>query len=117
MAMHISGSCHCGEIAFEAEGEFDKALECNCSLCRRKGSLLAFVPRSQFELTTARENLSTYQFNKHVIAHYFCANCGIAPFSEATMPDGTEMTAINLRCVPEIDLRALTITQYDGASH
>ncbi|CDZ58108.1 GFA family protein [Neorhizobium galegae] len=114
--MQISGSCHCGNIAFEAEGEFGTAMECNCSLCRRKGVLLAFVPRSQFQLATPRENLSSYQFNKHVITHYFCASCGVAPFSEATMPNGAEMAAINLRCVPEIDIATLTVTQYDGAS-
>ena len=114
--MRISGSCHCGRIAFEAEGEFDKAVECNCSICRRKGVLLAFVPRSQFELVTPGENLSTYRFNKHVIDHHFCATCGVSPFSEATAPDGTEMAAINVRCVPEIDLTRLTVTQYDGAS-
>ncbi|CAN7400945.1 MULTISPECIES: GFA family protein [Neorhizobium] len=114
--MQISGSCHCGKIAFEAEGEFGTAMECNCSFCRRKGVLLAFVPRSQFRLATPRENLSSYQFNKHVITHYFCASCGVAPFSEATMPNGAEMAAINLRCVPEIDIATLTVTQYDGAS-
>lgn len=114
--MRVSGSCHCGNIAFEAEGEFDKAMECNCSICRRKGVLLAFVPRTQFQMTTPVENLSTYRFNKHIIAHHFCANCGTSPFSEASMPDGTEMTAINLRCVPEIDLKALVVTEYDGAS-
>ncbi|CDN54788.1 Glutathione-dependent formaldehyde-activating GFA [Neorhizobium galegae bv. officinalis bv. officinalis str. HAMBI 1141] len=114
--MRITGSCHCGNIAFDAEGEFDTAMECNCSFCRRKGVLLAFVPRSQFQLATSQEKLSSYQFNKHVITHYFCAYCGIAPFSEATMPNGTEMAAINLRCVPEIDIATLTVTQYDGAS-
>ncbi|MCJ9673784.1 MULTISPECIES: GFA family protein [unclassified Neorhizobium] len=114
--MRITGSCHCGNIAFDAEGEFDTAMECNCSFCQRKGVLLAFVPRSQFQLATSREKLSSYQFNRHVITHYFCAYCGIAPFSEATMPNGTEMAAINLRCVPEIDIATLTVTQYDGAS-
>jgi hypothetical protein len=114
--MQISGSCHCGNIAFEAEGEFGTAIECNCSFCRRKGVLLAFVPHGQFHLATPRENLSSYQFNKHVITHYFCASCGVAPFSEATMPNGAEMAAINLRCVPEIDIATLTVTQYDGAS-
>lgn len=114
--MRISGSCHCGRIAFEAEGEFGQAMECNCSFCRRKGVLLAFVPRDSMQLTTPRENLSTYQFNNHVIAHYFCANCGVAPFSEATMPNGAEMAAINLRCVPAIDIGTLVVTQYDGAS-
>jgi hypothetical protein len=114
--LRISGSCHCGKIAFEAEGEFDKAMECNCSFCRRQGSLLAFVPRDKMQLLTPRSDLSVYFFKDKVIAHYFCDNCGMGPFGEATMPDGTEMTAINLRCAPEVDLAALEITQYDGAS-
>src|SRR5690349_7080688 len=42
--MH-KGSCHCGKIAFEVEGEIDSALACNCSICQRMGSLLWFVPR------------------------------------------------------------------------
>ena len=114
--MHVSGSCHCGNIAFEADGDVSSALECNCSMCRRKGVLLAFVPRTDMHLITPRENLSVYNFNKNVIAHYFCAKCGVAPFSEAVAPNGMEMSAINLRCVPEIDLSALKVNQYDGAA-
>ena len=38
--MNYKGSCHCGNIAFEVEGEIKGALACNCSLCQRKGSLL-----------------------------------------------------------------------------
>jgi hypothetical protein len=114
--MRVSGSCHCGNIAFEAEGDFAEAMECNCSFCRRQGALLAFVPRAGMELKTPRDNLKTYFFNKKVIAHHFCPQCGMAPFGEASMPDGTEMTAINLRCVPEIDLEGLKITRYDGAA-
>ena len=41
-----SGSCHCGRIAFEVEGEFADVKECNCSHCSRKGYLLWFVPRA-----------------------------------------------------------------------
>jgi hypothetical protein len=114
--MRINGSCHCGRIAFAAEGEFDTAMECNCSYCRRQGVLLGFVPREKFELTTPREDASVYWFNRQVIAHYFCGHCGIAPFGEAAGPDGREMTAINLRCVPELDLKGLVVKQYDGAS-
>lgn len=114
--MLISGSCHCGRIAFEADGEFDAAIECNCSFCRRQGALLAFVPREKMTLRTPREDLSIYHFNKRVIAHYFCDTCGIAPFGEATAPNGAEMSAINLRCVPELDLSGLTVRQFDGAS-
>lgn len=110
------GSCHCGKIAFAVEGEFTSALDCNCSLCRRKGGLLAFVPRDKFELKTPREAVSTYTFNHHVIQHHFCATCGVAPYAEGKMPDGAEMACINVRCIPAIDLAAIEIQPWDGRS-
>jgi len=114
--MLYEGSCHCGKIEFEAEGEFTSALDCNCSLCRRRGGLLAFVPRDKFTLKTPRENLSTYRFNTHTIQHHFCGTCGIAPFAEAKMPDGVEMACINVRCIPAVDLASLEIEPWDGQS-
>ena len=63
--MIYQGSCHCGGIAFEVEGDFRQGVDCNCSLCRRRGGLLAFVARDKFKLTTPEENLSTYTFNSH----------------------------------------------------
>ena len=82
--MTYKGSCHCGQIAFEVEGELKEVMACNCSICSRKGSLLWFVPRDQFHLLTAEDRVSTYTFNKHFIKHRFCPKCGIHPFSEAS---------------------------------
>ena len=115
--MKYEGSCHCGKVAFEVEGDFATAIECNCSMCRRKGSLLAFTPMENFRLTTPAADVSTYRFNKHVIDHHFCAACGVAPYSEGKDPQGNRMAAINLRCVPEIDLDTLTIQKVDGRSY
>jgi len=95
--MKYKGSCHCGKVAFEAEGEIGKVLACNCSMCRRKGSLLWFIPKTQFRLTTPESNASTYLFNKHVIRHRFCAVCGIHPYAEASDRNGNPTAAINVR--------------------
>ena len=110
------GSCHCGRIAFEVEGTVDQLMECNCSMCDRKGSLLWFVPRSSLRLSTPESNLSTYTFNKHVIQHKFCGNCGIGPFAYGTDPKGKQTAAINVRCLPELDRSAIKVMQFDGKS-
>ena len=116
MATH-AGSCHCGRIAFTVEGDFDKAIDCNCSMCRRRGSLLAFVPREALVLQTPESDIGTYAFNSRALQHHFCPHCGIAPFSEGRDPKtGHAMAAVNLRCVPDVDLAALQVTPYDGAS-
>jgi hypothetical protein len=115
--MHYQGSCHCGRIAFEVEGEIKDALACNCSICQRKGSLMWFVPRDKLQLKTAEDAMSTYTFNKHVIKHHFCPVCGMHPFGEGKDPKGNAMAAINIRCLEDIDLSAIPVHQYDGRSH
>ena len=107
-------SCHCGNVAFEVEGQIDGALSCNCSMCQRRGSLLWFVPRTSLTLLTPESNASTYLFNKHVIKHQFCGVCGIHPYGEGKSPDGTETAAINIRCIEGIDLASIPVHHYDG---
>jgi hypothetical protein len=114
--MSHEGSCHCGRIAFEVEGDIAEVLDCNCSLCRRRGGLLWFGPREALVLKTPESDLSTYTFNKHHIQHHFCANCGISTFGEADHPKtGERMVAVNVRSLPDIDLESLKVNPYDGA--
>jgi hypothetical protein len=112
--MVYKGSCHCGAVAFEAEGELKQVMECNCSICSRKGSLLWFIPRDKFRLLTPEDKLTTYTFNKHVINHRFCSTCGIHPFAEGIDPKGNRMAAINARCLEGVDLASLEVKQFDG---
>ncbi|MGQ0444260.1 MAG: GFA family protein [Beijerinckiaceae bacterium] len=110
------GSCHCGRIAFEVDGDVSQVMECNCSHCSRKGYLLWFVARQQLKLDTPEANLSTYMFNQHVIKHHFCGVCGCAPFGFGTDPKGQETAAVNVRCLPNLDRSKLEVAQYDGRS-
>lgn len=114
--MKYRGSCHCGKIAFEVEGELTGAMACNCSICSRKGSLLWFVPRERLRLLTPEEDLATYTFNKHVIQHRFCRVCGIHPYGEGTDPKGNRMAAINIRCLDGIALENIPVRHFDGRS-
>jgi hypothetical protein len=112
--MLYQGSCHCGHIAFEVEGDLTGAMACNCSMCQRKGTLMWFVPRDSLKLRTPDENASTYTFNKHVIRHRFCATCGVHPYGEAPDPKGNAMAAINIRCLEGVELEKIPVTHHDG---
>jgi hypothetical protein len=87
--LKYKGSCHHGRVAFEVEVQIKGALACNCSICRRKGSLLWAVPREKLRLLTPEDAASTYTFNKH---------------------------AINLCCLEGADLSAIPVQNYDGRS-
>lgn len=110
----ISGSCHCGAVQFTVEGEIDQAIECNCSHCSRKGFLLWFVPRPALSVSSGKEQLTTYTFNKHAIQHQFCSVCGVQAFGLGSMPDGTQMAAINIRCLEAVDLDAIQRVPVNG---
>jgi hypothetical protein len=114
--MTHKGSCHCGRIAFEVEGDLTQAMECNCSHCSRKGYLLWFVPRASLRLATPESALATYKFNKHVISHHFCPACGCAPFGVGTDPAGKAMAAVNVRCLEGVEPATLKIMPFDGRS-
>ncbi|CAI2534303.1 GFA family protein [Serratia proteamaculans] len=115
--MSFKGSCHCGAVTFTVNADLPhEALSCNCSICRRKGMLLAFFPIDCFVLNSGEDLLRGYTFNKHIIQHQFCQTCGTEAFAYGKGPDGAAMCAVNLRCVPELALDSLKIHPFDGAS-
>jgi hypothetical protein len=60
--------------------------------------------------------LTDYRFNKQRIHHLFCSVCGIKSFARGTGPDGTQMTAINARCLDGVEIDTLPVFKYDGKS-
>ena len=112
--MKYKGSCHCGKVAIEAEGEIKDAMACNCSMCLRRGSLLWFIPRDQLQLLTPEADAATYKFHKHVIEHRFCPACGIHVFGEGADPTGKRMAAVNIRCLEDFNLESIPVKHFDG---
>jgi hypothetical protein len=115
MARH-NGGCQCGRVRYTVEVGLDKLISCNCSRCGKLGSILAFAPASAFTLLQGEDALSEYRFNTHRISHLFCATCGIESFGRGVGPDGSEMAAINVRCLDDIDVFALKPHPFDGKS-
>lgn len=111
-----SGGCHCGAVRYTVRADLGMVIACNCSICSKRAALLSFAPASAFTLERGESSLTDYQFNKKVIHHLFCATCGIASFGSGTGPDGSEMVAINVRCLDDVDPDALTVTKIDGRS-
>lgn len=110
-----SGGCHCGKVRYDVTADLAQVYACNCSMCQKKGTLLAFVPLDQFHLIKGGDLLTDYQFNKHMIHHLFCTICGVTSFARGKSEQG-EMAAINVRCLDDIDIDALNVVKVDGRS-
>lgn len=111
MARH-QGGCHCGDVRFEIESDLRGIVECNCSICTKKGFLHLIVPPERFRLLTPEENLATYTFGTHTAKHHFCKRCGIAPFYRPrSHPDDY---SVNARCLDGVELTELEVKPFDG---
>jgi hypothetical protein len=114
--MSYKGSCHCGRIAYEVDADQAPVVECNCSICSRRGYLLWFLPADKLRLGTPEADMAHYTFNTHRIKHYFCPVCGCAPFGMGADKSGKKMAAINVRCLQGVDPKTLAVKPFDGRS-
>jgi len=111
MAMQ-TGGCHCGRVRFEVDGSPTAVVECNCSVCSRKGYLHWIVPRASFRLISGAGDLSTYRFGSRRAQHHFCQHCGVGSFYvPRSHPDGVD---VNARCLDGVDAASLPRSSFDG---
>ena len=106
------GGCHCGRVRFEVTAQIDEAIECNCSICTKKGFLHLLVEPKQFRLLTPQDAVAVYQFNTRTAKHYFCSTCGVCSYYlPRSHPDKID---VNVRCLEGITLEELTIVPFNG---
>ena len=113
--MKYEGGCHCGAVRFSFEGEtITKSQRCNGSICARKGALMSkgLVPESRLKIDAEDGALGFYQFGAKTVKHYFCKNCGIHTFHEATSRPGHYRS--NLGCIEGVDPLSLEAEIFDG---
>ena len=118
----ITGSCHCGKMAFRIEGELPVALtRCTCSFCSKRGALHAYYRPAQFRLTMATGGDAIYRWNTELVAHHFCSGCGCATFSDSpafesdgTWDGSTRRIGVNARLFDHFDVAAMPVEVIDG---
>ena len=113
-ARTYEGGCHCGRVRFRVEAALTQALECNCSICSKRGALWSPAQAAQFSLLKGDDALSDYQFAKKNVHHLFCESCGVGSFSRGAAPNGQEMVMVNVRCLDGVDVSALERRPFDG---
>lgn len=112
MIENYYGGCHCGRVRFRVRADLATVLDCNCSICTKKGILHLIVPPENFELLSGAEALTTYRFNTMTAKHTFCLYCGMHPFyMPRSHPDHVD---VNARCLDGIHVAALRPTPVDG---
>ena len=108
-----TGGCHCGGYASRPPPIPPRPSLATAPTVQTWA--LAHVRQpTQFKLPEGLDAVGDYRFNKHVIHHVFCRTCGVEPFARGRQQDGTDMFAVNVRCLDEIDIARLTPRPFEG---
>ncbi len=111
-------TCHCGlvEILIELPDGIDEVGYCDCSICRRKGAVLAAVPLESLKVVKGEEHLTLYGFNTNTATHYFCSNCGIYTHHQSRLDPGKfDFNVGCLEGVNPFDIENIQV--FDGVNH
>lgn len=112
MSSWYEGGCHCGAVRFRVRVDEHRALDCNCSICTKKGFLHLIVEKDAFELLAGEDALTEYRFGTGVARHRFCRTCGIHPFyTPRSHPDGVD---VNVRCLAPEAIARFEVAPFDG---
>ena len=80
--MKHKGSCLCGEITFEIDGDFEDFYLCHCKLCRKDtGSAHAanmFSSTAKLKWITGEHKVKTFKYKSTEHQKSFCPNCSSA---------------------------------------
>lgn len=110
--------CHCGAVELELtlpDGIVDPR-RCDCSICRRKGAIVASVALDGIRIINGLEKLQRYTFNTHSAQHFFCSVCGI--YTHHQRRSNPHQYGYNVGCLDGVNPFDLeTVPTRDGVDH
>lgn len=111
-------TCHCGSVELELDlpnGIVDPR-RCDCSICRRKGAVVASVTLEGIKVVKGKDVLKLYQFNTNTAKHYFCSNCGIYTHHQRRSNPG--LYGYNVGCLEGVNPFDIeNVLTNDGVNH
>lgn len=96
-------SCHCGAVVLELylpDGIVDPR-RCNCSICRRRGAIVASAGLADLKVLEGVGQLRLYRFGSQTAKHYFCSVCGI--YMHHRRRSNPEEYSFNVGCLEGVD--------------
>lgn len=111
--MSVTGSCHCGAVQVEVARAPTELTSCNCSICRRLGSLWAYYPPTDVKISGAT---ATYCWGDKSLDLHHCATCGCTTHWSPRPGTDPNRMGINARLLAPEVVEAARVRRLDGAS-
>ena len=109
----LEGGCLCGSVRWSFRGTPEGATACNCTACRRYGTLWAYDYEG--EGISVSGPTTAYARGK-ALAFHFCPACGCVAYwrAQTAGEDGRRRIAVNLRLAEPNAVAGIPIDHFDG---
>ena len=111
----IEGSCHCGAVHLSVPDAPADLSSCNCSICRRIGSLWGYYRPDQVSVRDPDGRLVGYVHGDETLTTWHCGKCGCTTHWSPRDP-AYERMGVNIRMFDPALWAELPHRLVDGAS-
>lgn len=108
--------CHCGAVHVSVPEPPREVTDCNCSICRRYGTLWAYYSPTGVTIIPPDGATEIYMWDDKSIEFHRCKICGCVTHWAPVDPKVDRM-GVNARLMAPEVLAATTIKPFDGASY
>lgn len=110
----IEGRCHCGAVHWRFDSEPDAATACNCTVCRRYGTLWIYGHENEDVFVSGQTR--AYLRGDKSLSFNFCPQCGCVAYWRAIEAGsgGRRRLAVNVRLAEPEAVAQIPIQRFDG---
>jgi hypothetical protein len=112
----ISATCHCRAVEVTLPHAPDKATNCNCSACRRYGTLWAYYPADEVVVRGHPAETEAYVWGDKTLRFVRCRHCGCVTHWEPIERKPDSRMGVNLRNFDPAILGDFRVRLFDGAT-
>ena len=109
----VDGACLCGAVRVTVARRPSRVTQCNCSVCRRYGTLWAYYRRKAVRITAPRGGLEHFSRRPRGLRFVRCATCGCVVSWEWKRGPEARM-AVNARLLDHAAIADVPISVLDG---
>jgi hypothetical protein len=112
----LTATCHCGAISLDIPRRPGRLTSCNCSICRRYGTLWAYYKVGDVTVRAKPGALKSYSWGDKRLKFVRCATCGCITHWEPVQKTKHGRMGVNARNLEPDTIAHVRIRRLDGAS-
>jgi hypothetical protein len=112
----LTATCHCGVVRVEVPRKPRSLTSCNCSICRRYGTLWAYYKASEVGVIGASGATDEYSWGDKSLRFVRCRTCGCITHWEPIRRKEDSRIGVNARNFEPDSVGSIRIRRLDGAS-